>query len=392
MEIKRKSVTILLGLLGLVVLGGCMFSSSNNPQSDWVLIPDSTARSIGKASAERLEKQVGIYDSDTYTGYIDNVGSRISVYSTRPALDYEFKILDTFMSNALALPGGFIYVTRGLLRDLETEAQLAAVIAHELGHVSAYHAVKRSQLKISSILVAMAAAGRTGGRSLAGGIMGSQMIGRGYSRSAEYQADKLGFEFTSKAGYHPRALVQFLKFLQEENKLIPVRKTLILRTHPFLEDRIKRLKLMLTQVKDSKLSNKIINRGRYARYRRKFLYTPREEEVLARFKEFINAYEARAPGKIKNYLGDSFTVGAKKNGDTEAGFIDSLEKRFTEFDRLEYTHKLLKTESSDTSITIVYSYAEKRWRADKKKPVLVDGYQKMFWKREDKKWFLVGLR
>lgn len=392
-EVKRKIFLVFVFLLVLGTTQGCLFGSTDNPHEDWVLISDSAARSMGKSSASQLEEQVGLYESDTYTRYLENVGSKVAVYTERSELDYEFKILDTFLVNALALPGGYVYVTRGLMQELENEAQLGAIIAHELAHVNAYHSVKRSQLKIGSILVALAAAGRTEGRSLGGGLIGSQMISRGYSRSAEYQADKLGIKYLRATGYPPRSLVEFLEYLRQEKGARPDRRTLMLRTHPFLKDRISRLKLMLAEDRGLEGKRKLTNRGRFNRYRRKYLFADREQAVLDQLDGLINAYENQDVEEVKSHLSSQFKVGGDTDSDTGAEeFIVTLKDRFSRFERIDYSRELYKLENSDTSVTVVFGFTEKRLRPDKQKPDLVEGYQKMVWQREEEEWQLISLR
>ncbi len=375
-KIKHLAVILLLVFLGT----GC------------AVLPAHRERELGRREAERLEEEVGIYDSEEYRSYVRNVGNRLAIYTDRSDLDYEFEILDTFFVNALALPGGYVYVTRGLLKELETEAQLAGVLGHELGHINARHAEKRRQIQMATVLAGLAAAPATGGRSLIGGFVGQDMAARGYTREAEYEADELGLKYMISAGYDPAGLTDSLRRLQEISGEIPDYELLILRTHPYLVDRIRRIDLQqLTHRYFDDDSPLIVNRSRYQRFRRRYLFREEESEFLDRLDDFLEEYKARDISSLKDFLADNLEFEHRDHRGKEALEI-FLEEKFEGLEKIEYTYRLQQLEVDEEEATVVYAFKEKNWFEEDEHPHVNSGYQKMVWQRVDGDWKLIKLR
>ncbi|MBI3775880.1 MAG: M48 family metalloprotease [Gammaproteobacteria bacterium] len=144
--------------------------------------------------------------------YIDGVGKKLVKVSDRPELPYEFKVLNNSVPNAWALPGGKIAVNRGLLLELNNEAELAAVLGHEIVHAAARHgakAMERGMLLQAGVLgLGVAAGDKEGGALLVGaGALGAQLIGKKYSRDAELESDRYGITYMARVGYDPRAAI-----------------------------------------------------------------------------------------------------------------------------------------------------------------------------------------
>ena len=169
----------------------------------------------------------GAYDKAALQTYVSRVGNRLAKVSELPDLKFTFTVLDSDVVNAFALPGGYVYVTRGLLALAENEAELAGVLAHEIGHVTARHTAQRATRQtygqIGTGLATLAGAilmGDTGaqlGQQLAGA--GAQAWVAGYSREQEFQADELGVRYLARAGYDPQAMATFLEALERNDKL-----------------------------------------------------------------------------------------------------------------------------------------------------------------------------
>ena len=198
------------------------------------------------------------------TKKVAEIGNKLVAASDRSHLPFTFKILNTTEVNAFAGPGGFVYVTVGLLDILEKKDELASVLAHEIGHVSERHSVRSyyNAQKIKTVLTLVdIAAMATGFPPLAG--MGGDIIGdfsrivanltamiiaQGYSRNWESTADELGLHYTSKAGYDPQAMVSVLeRFLRLEEERGESVKLTILSSHPKTEDRISHIKSLIGQ-------------------------------------------------------------------------------------------------------------------------------------------------
>lgn len=375
----------------LLLVASCA-SSPNNPHDDWVLMSEGMEKSLGSSSAQQLEKQVGLYESDTMVRYVDNVGSRIAVYSQRPNLDYEFGVLDIFQVNALALPGGYVYVTRGLIRELGTEAELAGVLAHEIAHVAAYHSVKRQQWSVLSMVSAAAVATQTGGRGLGESLMAQQMLVRGYTRSAESQADRLGLRYTARAGYEPRGLVGFLRTLQNLHGEIPQRDILFMRTHPFLADRIRRADNDMDQYTRLVSDTPIVGRARFRHHKRRYLFQPEEERFLKTFNRYFEAYRNKDLATMRDLTDTSFRLGDATSSDTVGVFMDDLERRVRSSRKVEYNKRLLSLDVGDTDTVVVYEFNSRLWGYGDSSPTINDGLQKMIWRRRNGTWRLSRLR
>lgn len=212
---------------------------------------------IGKQVSKEVTTLFGVYRDPKVERYVTDVGNRVLATShlRRPGVDEQirktpvtFGVLDSPIINAMALPGGYIYVTRGMLAHLNNEDQLATVLAHEIGHVAARHAARQAwQQKIGQgLLLGGALLGQGLGLPsqdiLNLGSMAAQLIFTRYSREDELEADKLGVEYSSAGGYDPReaiGLFQTLNRIQEkEGQGMPS----FLSTHPDPGARIQRIK------------------------------------------------------------------------------------------------------------------------------------------------------
>jgi predicted Zn-dependent protease len=141
------------------------------------------------------------------------------------------------MVNAFALPGGYVYVLKGLMDYIKTDDQLAAVIAHEVGHITARHSIKRLQASYGSIVAIIAAMQANG--ALAGGLNATlQTMLLEYSQEDELQADQLGIKYMRAAGFHPTEMAAMLERLQEYDRKQPIRQKSYGRTHPYVHQRI----------------------------------------------------------------------------------------------------------------------------------------------------------
>lgn len=191
-----------------------------------VILSESQEVSLGQQANEEILKRFGRYEDPRLEAYVASVGQRLvqSMEESR-GFRYTFTILDSPEVNAMALPGGYVYITRGMLAELNSEAQLAGVLGHELGHVTARHAAKQLtralgyQLLTLGIMVAS-----PGGREHTAewGLLMSQifqMLLLGYSRDFELEADVLGLRYMTKAGYDPRQMISFLRQMKVKERL-----------------------------------------------------------------------------------------------------------------------------------------------------------------------------
>jgi len=171
---------------------------------------------MGRDAARDVATSIGVVDAPELTAYVSGVGKRLAATSERPDLPWTFQIVDDPSVNAFALPGGFIYVTRGILANFESEAELAGVLGHEIGHVTARHSVSqvsRQQLQQIGLGIGMILSSdvRRYGDVLSAGL---GVLDLKYSRGDETQADELGVRYMSRSGYDVDAMVGVFKMLE----------------------------------------------------------------------------------------------------------------------------------------------------------------------------------
>ena len=221
--------------------------------------PDEEIR-VGRREHPKVLKEFGgAYDDPDLAAYVDSIGQFLAQTSELPRLEWTFTILNTPTINAFALPGGYIYVTRGLLALAEDEAQLAAVIGHEIGHVTARHSAQRYSRNVLTGIGTLAADLLLGGRAQSiASTVGSLYIA-GYSREQEHEADRLGIRYISRSGHETAAMARFLAKLEAEKALTDKIRgragrtgTSLLATHPPTRERVARTRTLAarTAVRD----------------------------------------------------------------------------------------------------------------------------------------------
>jgi predicted Zn-dependent protease len=176
--------------------------------------------SVGASEHQKVEQQFGFYNDPKLTAYVNEVGNKVTKDTERADVQYKFYVIDSPIVNAFALPGGYIYVSRGLLALANSEAELAAVLSHETGHITARHSAERYSHGVVTSLGAavLGAAVGSDGVSQALGV-GSNLYLSSYSRGQENEADMLGLRYMTRGGYEPSAMSSFLKSLQNDTSL-----------------------------------------------------------------------------------------------------------------------------------------------------------------------------
>ncbi|MGH0031057.1 MAG: M48 family metalloprotease [Myxococcota bacterium] len=193
-------------LLGLVLLG-FLAACATNPvtgRPQFVLMSEAQEIALGQQSAPQIAASMGLYDDPALERYVAEIGMPMAKASERPHLPWEFHVVDDPLVNAFAVPGGFIYVTRGILAHFANEAQLASVLGHEIGHVTARHSVAQQTKAIGVSLVLLPTVFLTPNlQALSQQLLGAtaQVLLLKYSRDDESQADDLGFRYMTAQGY-----------------------------------------------------------------------------------------------------------------------------------------------------------------------------------------------
>ena len=221
MEFEMESRCLRFMVLGVaLILFLCSGSCAVNPVSggpELMLLSESEEIQLGKQTDVQVRKQYGVYEDQKLNAYLNDMCQRLAKVSHRPNLPYKFEMVDASVVNAFAVPGGYVYFTRGILANLSNEAELAGVMGHELGHITARHSAQqysRAQLAQFGLVV--------GGLFLGDLVSGVAQLGVGmlflsFSRDNERQADALGVEYASKAGYDGKELAAFFETLERMN-------------------------------------------------------------------------------------------------------------------------------------------------------------------------------
>lgn len=175
---------------------------------------------LGQAEHRKIIGRFGVYRDQALQVYITRVGERVAAESSREEIEYQFTVLNDDMINAFALPGGFIYITRGMLMHMNSESELAAVLGHEIAHVTEKHALRREKRSKGINFVNAILAGVTGqpGLQELGDMFGGVLLS-GYSREFELEADEVGAEYMAKAGYSPLAMLDTIEILKAKDRI-----------------------------------------------------------------------------------------------------------------------------------------------------------------------------
>jgi predicted Zn-dependent protease len=237
----------------LILLLGTISGCATNPvtgESDFVTVSESEEIEQGRSYHSSILAQYGVYDDSELQAYVNRIGQQLASNSHRSHLKFTFTVLDSPDINAFALPGGYIYITRGIMAYLGSEAELAGVLGHEIGHVTARHSVRQQSSQFASGLFSVLIAATTGSQNLANA---SQQLGaglvRGYGRDHELEADRLGAEYLHGNQYDPESMLEVIGVLKDqevyEKALAKKEKREakiyhgVFSTHPRNDDRLK---------------------------------------------------------------------------------------------------------------------------------------------------------
>jgi predicted Zn-dependent protease len=276
---------IMLALTGALALSaGCHVNPATGDEELMFFSLDQDVR-VGQKYAGPVAKELGgRIPDENLQRYINDVGQRIARVCDQPDLSYHFTAVEDKMVNALALPGGYIFITRGLLKEMKTEGQLAAVLAHEVSHVVARDTMAALSRQLSmTALVAAAAVSGAPGRAVVAADFVSTMLALQYSRDDEREADLTGLSYMTHAGYDPNGIVEAMQILDELQTVHPIE---FFSTHPGPESRIAYLK--------GRIADRYSNLGPLKKGQQEY-----EEAVLARLKKRKSTDTANLDSPVK---------------------------------------------------------------------------------------------
>ncbi|MBT35085.1 MAG: hypothetical protein CMP15_02375 [Rickettsiales bacterium] len=248
-------------ILCLLIVTGCVQNKATGDRQ-LVILSQDEENNIGAREHPKIIKAFGgIYEDKNLQEYINNIGNRLAANSELPDIRWTFTILDSPVVNAFALPGGYIYVTRGLISLANDESEIASVIGHEIAHVTARHTAERHAkatisglgLEILDIVI---------GRPIVSNLanIGMQGILSSFSRSQELEADKLGIRYIKKSNYDTEGSTRFLSRLDVLTKISNEKNSNLINsifaTHPKTLDRVQYSKTLATNLSSDVMRNK----------------------------------------------------------------------------------------------------------------------------------------
>ena len=210
---------LLLAIVGGVLITACAVNPVSG-RSELALLSEADELRLGRENDAAIRKQYGVYPDTRLQAYVQQVGERLAARSHRAQLKYSFTVLDSPQVNAFALPGGYVYITRGIMAHLNSEAELAAVLGHEIGHVTARHSVRQYSAAAAANIgftlgaILIPEIGSRGGQELFNVIGGALLSG--YGRDHELEADRLGAEYLARTDYDPQAMIKVIAVLKNQ--------------------------------------------------------------------------------------------------------------------------------------------------------------------------------
>lgn len=211
-----NKVYAFLIILTAAYLNGCATNPVTGNQ-DFVTMSEAQEINISKQNHKEILKQYNVYDDDALQAYVSKLVEELSLESHRSNLTFHVTVLDSPQVNAFALPGGYVYITRGIMAYMNSEAELAGVLGHEIGHVTARHGVRQQSSAQVAGLLSTAVAIATRSREIANvANIASTALIRGYGREHELEADRLGAEYLAKVGYDPEEMINVVGILASQ--------------------------------------------------------------------------------------------------------------------------------------------------------------------------------
>lgn len=294
----RRRIPRLLALLGLAalpLLAACETAPGTGRSIFTGGMSAADETELGTREHRKIVPQFGgAYADPAVTGYISSIGDLLARTSETPNTKFTFTVLDTPIVNAFALPGGYVYLTRGLLALADNEAEVAGVLAHEIGHVTARHSAERYGQTVTANVIGLGLGlllGRGPATDLYGAVAGVAL--RSYSREQEYESDLLGVRYMARAGYDPGAMASFLSRLRAHSQFESelrgepgkADRFDIMQTHPRTADRIARA---IREAGAKTVADPITARDRYLDKIDGLLYGDNPSQGLVRGRRFLH--------------------------------------------------------------------------------------------------------
>ena len=264
----KTRLTLTVGAATLLLFSGCAVNPVTG-KKEVILVSEGQEVAMGAQSDPAVTAQFGLYPDPKMQKFIDEKGQKMAAISHRANLKYQFRVVDSPVINAFAVPGGYVYFTRGIMAHFNNEAQFAGVLGHEIGHVTARHSARQQtkailgQVGLMGAMILSPQVAQFGDQAM----QGMQLLFLKFGRDDERQSDELGVQYSSKIGYDASQMADFFQTLAREQgksgkEAIPD----FLSTHPNPEDRYNTVKQLAEQWKQANGNPKLaINRDQYLR-------------------------------------------------------------------------------------------------------------------------------
>jgi predicted Zn-dependent protease len=310
--ISRRQFLVMTSMAATSLALGCATNPVTGRSQFMIMDEDQEIAIDRQQSPHQFSTDYGTVQDPALGAYIQTTGKKLAVNTHRPHMPYNFHCVNANYVNAYAFPGGSIACTRGILLDLENEAELAALLGHELGHVNARHTAasmskaQLANLAVGSLAIITAATVGSSAGNLAGqlGQLGSGALLASYSRDNERQADHLGMEYMTRSGYGPQGMVGLMEMLNSMNQHQAGVTDLLFATHPMSSERYQ------TSVSEANSD--------YKRFSGQPLYRERYMDNTAGLRKI--------KGAVKNMQDGEEAMGKEKFGDAEALFKKALDQ------------------------------------------------------------------
>ena len=265
----RRDFLVAAGATGLAFLTGCAVNPVTGQQQLMLLDREGEVAMDKEYAPHQLSSDYGKVQDQPLAEYIQGFGNHMAVRTHRPNMPYNFNVVNAAYVNAYAFPGGTIAATRGILVNLDNEAELAALFGHELGHVNARHAAESYTDNVVTSVVLAGISAYAGAQGEEYGML-TQLFGQiaqgallaHYSRDNEREADALGMEYSVRAGYNPSGMIGLQKMLLDSHESTPSALEMMFSTHPMSQERYDTA-VNRAQIQYKQDMNKAVNKERY---------------------------------------------------------------------------------------------------------------------------------
>jgi len=264
-----KRHRLIIRSLLIAIFSYCMYSCAVNPvtgKKEISLMSEEKEIAMGKQYDPSIVANFGLYDAPQIQAFINEKGQEMAKISHRPNLNYEFKVLDSPVINAFAVPGGYVYFTRGILAHFSNEAEFAGVLGHEIGHITAKHGVRQQTTQLLSQIGLIGGVILTKGQAAQELSQAIGLLNLKYSRSHESESDKLGVAYSTEVGYDSKEMANFFFTLNRMREKAGVEIPTFQSTHPDPLNRYENVKTMSEAAQAEKgLTNPKVGRDSYLR-------------------------------------------------------------------------------------------------------------------------------